>query len=266
MGTTEKWEKPQAARTFILDGFSTRDEHCICNLIPLRTAETRQNNTNVSVTRHLPLLTSLCCSVFYCRCRCCLLFLTQPVLVVVGAVEVTGLKNPFNNLLQCFIWENGTGKHQHHLSPHHLLLLSFPKTAGTLSDPFAGKMLLPQASPWSLLVQDFFPYLVTVNKSINNPLPFRKTWRARRILRVHITLWKICGVLHSEVKFMNFLFLLLQTIIVIQFLTKWLSVQTNVHRYHLIHEGSSPEVKWLKRAFVSKKHLPSVPQMNAGAS
>lgn len=60
--------------------------------------------------------------------------------------------------------------------------------------------------------------------------------------------------------------LLFKTITVRQFLTKQLSVQTNVHRYHLTHEGSSPEVKWLKRAFGSKEHLPSVPQMNAGAS
>lgn len=59
--------------------------------------------------------------------------------------------------------------------------LSFQKIACTFYDPFAGKMLLPQASPWA---QDFFSYWVTVNKSTDNPLSFRKIWRARRTLRV----------------------------------------------------------------------------------
>lgn len=217
----------------------------------------------MSVTSHLPLLTSLRCSVFCCRCRCCLLFLTQPILVVVGAVKVTGLKNPFNNLLQCFIWENGRRKHQHHLSPH-LLLPSSPKI------PVAGKMLLPQASLWPLLVQCIFSYWVTFNKSINNPLSFRKIWRVRRILRVDVTVVKHCGALHSEVKFMNLitrlLLLLLKTISVRQFLPKQLPIKINLQRYHLVHEGSSPAMRWLKRASVSKEHLYSVPQLNAGAS
>lgn len=154
VGSTEKWEKPQADRTSILDGFSTRDEHCLCNFITLRTAETRESTPNVSVTRDVPLLTSLCCSVFYCRCRCSLLLLTQPVLVVVGAVKVTGLKDPLNNLLQGFIWENGTEEHQHHLSPHHLLLLlSFLKITCTFYDPFAApSQSMNTAGPGFLLL------------------------------------------------------------------------------------------------------------------
>lgn len=50
--------------------------------------------------------------------------------------------------------------------------------------------------------------------------------------------------------------LLFKTITVRQFLTKQLSVQTNVHRYHLTHEGSSPEVKWLKEPLEAKNTCP----------
>lgn len=58
---------------------------------------TRQ--TNMLVMGDLHVLTSFCYSVFYCRCGRCLLFLTQSILMIMGTIEVTSLKNAFDNLL-----------------------------------------------------------------------------------------------------------------------------------------------------------------------